>query len=142
MPGVPPARYAYLGPEGTFTEQALRSLPAAAKAELQPCATVTVALDAVRAGEADHAVVPIENSVEGSVPVTLDELATGEPLMITREMTVPVAFSLLARAASRPRTYSGSRPTRTRPRRPGAGGAHLPGAEVVHATSTAHAAFC
>ena len=96
MPGVPPARYAYLGPEGTFTEQALRSLPAAAKAELQPCATVTVALDAVRTGEADGAVVPIENSVEGSVPVTLDELSTGEPLMITREMTVPIAFSLLA----------------------------------------------
>ena len=33
VPGVPPARYAYLGPEGTFTEQALRSLPAAAKAD-------------------------------------------------------------------------------------------------------------
>jgi prephenate dehydratase len=97
VPGVPPARYAYLGPEGTFTEQALRTLPAAAKAELQPCSTVTVALDAVRGGEADGAVVPIENSVEGSVPVTLDELATGEPLMITREMTVPIAFSLLAR---------------------------------------------
>src|ERR1044071_4030086 len=96
MPGVPPARYAYLGPEGTFTEQALRSLPAAAKADLQPCSTVTLALDAVRTGEADGAVVPIENSVEGSVPVTLDELATGEPLMITREMTVPAVFSLLA----------------------------------------------
>jgi prephenate dehydratase len=58
MPGVPPARYAYLGPEGTFTEQALRLLPAAAKAELIPCDTVVVALDAVRAGQADGAVVP------------------------------------------------------------------------------------
>ena len=102
VPGVPPARYAYLGPEGTFTEQALRTLPAAAKADLQPCSTVTVALDAVRSGEADGAVVPIENSVEGSVPVTLDELATGEPLMITREMTVPIAFSLLAPHGVRP----------------------------------------
>ncbi|HEY0773085.1 MAG TPA: prephenate dehydratase domain-containing protein, partial [Nocardioidaceae bacterium] len=45
---MPPARYAYLGPEGTFTEQALRSVPAAARAELLPCATVTLALDAVR----------------------------------------------------------------------------------------------
>jgi prephenate dehydratase len=97
VPGVPPARYAYLGPEGTFTEQALRQLPAAAKADLQPRATVTVALDAVRDGEADGAVVPIENTVEGSVPVTLDDLSSGEPLMITREMTVPVAFSLLVR---------------------------------------------
>jgi prephenate dehydratase len=102
MPGVPPARYAYLGPEGTFTEQALRSLPAAAKGEWIPCETVTLALDAVRGGEADAAVVPIESSVEGSVPVTLDELATGEPLMITREMTVPVAFSLVARPGTRP----------------------------------------
>ncbi len=117
MPGVPPARYAYLGPEGTFTEQALRSLPAAARAELQPCSTVTLALDAVRGGEADGAVVPIENSVEGSVPVTLDELATGEPLMITREMTVPIAFSLLARPGTTPDdSHAGWRPTRT-PRR-------------------------
>ena len=135
MPGVPPARYAYLGPEGTFTEQALRTLPAAAKADLQPCATVTLALDAVRGGEADGAVVPIENSVEGSVPVTLDELATGEPLMITREMTVPIAFSLLAARARRraATTYAGWRPTRTRPRRPGAGArCTCRDAEVVH----------
>src|SRR3954447_20732993 len=90
-------RYAYLGPEGTFTEQALRALPEAASVEPSPCATVTVALDAVRSGTAAAAVVPIENSVEGSVPVTLDERAQGKPLMITREMTVPVAFSLLAR---------------------------------------------
>jgi prephenate dehydratase len=142
MPGVPPARYAYLGPEGTFTEQALRSLPAAAKAELQPCSTVTLALDAVRSGEADGAVVPIENSVEGSVPVTLDELATGERLMITREMTVPIAFSLLARPGVRPEDV---RRVATHPhaaaqtRRWTA--VHLPRAEVVHTSSTAHAAF-
>ena len=48
MPGVPPARYAYLGPEGTFAEAALRTIPAAAKGELQPQPTVTAALDAVR----------------------------------------------------------------------------------------------
>jgi prephenate dehydratase len=142
MPGVPPARYAYLGPEGTFTEQALRSLPAAARAELQPCATVTLALDAVRSGAADGAVVPIENSVEGSVPVTLDELATGEPLMITREMTVPIAFSLLARpgttaeqltrVATHPHAAAQTRHWMAR---------HLPGVEVVLTSSTAQAAF-
>ncbi|HET6625367.1 MAG TPA: prephenate dehydratase [Nocardioidaceae bacterium] len=142
MPGVPPARYAYLGPEGTFTEQALRSISAAAKADLQPCATVTVALDAVRNGEADGAVVPIENSVEGSVPVTLDELATGDPLMITREMTVPIAFSLLAqrgvvaedvrRVATHPHAAAQTRRWVA---------LHLPGAEVVHVSSTAQAAF-
>src|SRR3954454_24503529 len=141
MPGVPPARYAYLGPEGTFTEQALRSLPAAAKSELQPCSTVTLALDAVRTGEADGAVVPIENSVEGSVPVRLDELATGEPLMITREMTVPIAFSLLARAGT---ALDEVRRIATHPHAaapPGAGcPRRVPAAEVVLTTSTAHAA--
>ena len=133
VPGVPPARYAYLGPEGTFTEQALRSLPAAVKADLQPCSTVTVALDAVRGGEADGAVVPIENSVEGSVPVTLDELATGEPLMITREMTVPIAFSLLARPGTDPddvRRVATHPHAAAQTRRWCA--LHLPDAEVVH----------
>jgi prephenate dehydratase len=142
VPGVPPARYAFLGPEGTFTEQALRTLPAAAKADLQPCATVTLALDAVRTGEADGAVVPIENSVEGSVPVTLDELATGEPLMITREMTVPVAFSLLARHGVRPddvRRVATHPHAAAQTRRWVA--LHLPHAETVHTTSTAQAAF-
>ena len=141
MPGVPPARYAYLGPEGTFTEQALRSLPAAAKADLQPCATVTLALDAVRGGEADGAVVPIENSVEGSVPVTLDELATGEPLMITREMTVPIAFSLLARHGVR---LDDVRRVATHPHAAAQTrrwcALHLPRAQVLHTSSTAHAA--
>lgn len=141
-PGVPPARFAYLGPEGTFTEQALRSLPAAAKAELQPCTTVTVALDAVREGEADGAVVPIENSVEGSVPVTLDELATGDPLMITREMTVPIAFSLLAKHGMAPEEV---RRVATHPHAAAQTrrwmALHLPQAELVHTGSTAQAAF-
>jgi prephenate dehydratase len=100
VPGVPPAHYAYLGPEGTFTEAALRTLPAATRAELQPYPTVGGALDAVRAGEADGALVPIENSVEGSVPVTLDELAVGDPLLITREILLPVQFALLARSGT------------------------------------------
>jgi prephenate dehydratase len=141
VPGVPPARYAYLGPEGTFTEQALRSLPAARRADLQPCATVTMALDAVRSGEADAAMVPIENSVEGSVPVTLDELALGEPLMITRETTVPIAFSLLARpgvAAADVRRVATHPHAAAQTRRWCA--LHLPDAEVVHTSSTAHAA--
>src|SRR5919106_5104160 len=97
MPGVPPARFAYLGPAGTFTESALRQIPAAAAGEQIPYNSVLGALDAVRDGEADGAVVPIENSVEGVVPVTVDYLLTGDPLMITREMHVLVDFALLAR---------------------------------------------
>ena len=55
------------------------------------------ALDAARDGEVDAALVPIENSVEGSVSVTLDELANGKRLVIVDEMVIPVRFSLLAR---------------------------------------------
>jgi len=77
MPGVPPARYAYVGPEGTAGEAALRTLPAARTADLQPFATVRDALEAVRDGEADAALVPFETSVGGSVTATLDELAAG-----------------------------------------------------------------
>jgi len=97
MPGLPPQRYAYLGPEGTFCEAALRTLPAADKAEHMPCVSVADALDAVRQGEAGGAVVPLENSVEGSVAETLDELAGGDPLQIVREVLLPVTFALLGR---------------------------------------------
>lgn len=91
------SRYAYLGPEGTFTEAALRTLPEAATRELVPMVSVPAALDAVRSGEAAAALVPIENSVEGGVTATLDELATGAPLMIYREVLLRIAFALLVR---------------------------------------------
>jgi prephenate dehydratase len=97
VPGVPPARYAYLGPEGTFTEAALRTVAAARRGQLISTASVPAALDLVRQGDADAAMVPLENSVEGSVNVTLDELAGGEPLMVTREVLLPVSFALLVR---------------------------------------------
>ena len=98
MPGTPPARYVYLGPEGTFAEQALRTLPMARKARLEPAFSVPEALEAVRAGEADAALVPLENSIGGAEGVTLDELANGAPLVITREVVLPVNFVLGARA--------------------------------------------
>jgi len=100
VPHPLPARYAYLGPEGTFAEQALLTIPVAAHSDLRPHATVTAALDAVRDGSADAALVPLENSVEGSVATTLDELAAGEALMVVREVVLPVSFSLLARAGT------------------------------------------
>ncbi|GAA0679830.1 prephenate dehydratase [Kitasatospora atroaurantiaca] len=90
-------RYTYLGPAGTFTEAALRTLPEAATRELVPLASVPAALDAVRAGEASGAFVPVENSVEGAVTATSDELAAGKPLMIYREVLLPIAFALLVR---------------------------------------------
>ena len=87
-------KYAYLGPAGTFTEAALLKI-AASDDQLIAYANVTAALDAVRKGEANKALVPIENSVEGVVARTLDELASGEPLVITAETTLPVTFSLM-----------------------------------------------
>ncbi|MFF5127520.1 prephenate dehydratase [Streptomyces syringium] len=96
-----PSRYTYLGPEGTFTEAALRTLPEAATRELVPMVSVPTALDAVRNGEAAAALVPIENSVEGGVTATLDELATGAPLMIYREVLLQIAFALLVRPGTR-----------------------------------------
>jgi prephenate dehydratase len=98
MPGVPPTRFVYLGPEGTFSEQALLTVPAAAKGTRAAARSVPEALDAVRAGEADAALVPVENSIGGQVGVTLDELANGSPLVITREVVLPVDFVLASRA--------------------------------------------
>src|SRR2546430_1373203 len=97
MPGVPPTRFVYLGPEGTFSEEALRTIPAAERGTRTPARSVPEALDAVRGGDADAAVVPLENSVGGQVGVTLDELAGGAPLVITREIVLPVRFVLAAR---------------------------------------------
>src|SRR4051794_5444824 len=97
MPGTPPLPYAFLGPAGTFCEAALRTLPAADRAEHLPCVSVADALDAVRRGDAGGAVVPLENSVEGSIAETLDELAGGDPLQIVREVLLPVNFALLVR---------------------------------------------
>lgn len=90
-------RYAYLGPEATFTEAAALRLPKVAGARLEPYPTVHAAVGAVRSGDAAGAVVPLENSVEGSVNATLDELIRGEALHITAEVLLPVTFMLLAR---------------------------------------------
>lgn len=99
---VPPAnprplRLTYLGPPGTFTEAALRTLPESVGAEIEPAPSVVAALEAVRDGRVDAALVPFENSVEGAVPATLDELHSGEPVHIRREVLLPVRFALLGR---------------------------------------------
>ena len=88
--------YAYLGPKGTLTEAALKKITSS-NDSLIPYANVTAALDAVRVGKAHYALVPIENSVEGVVARTLDELATGTPLTIVGEVTLPVSFALMVK---------------------------------------------
>ena len=92
-------KYAYLGPAGTFTQAALLQITNPDDL-LTPYANVTAALDAVRNGECTKALVPIENSVEGVVARTLDELAMGKPLVITAETTLPVSFALMSLPAT------------------------------------------
>jgi prephenate dehydratase len=92
-----PLTYTFLGPEGTFTEAALMQVPDAAQATRIPASNVNAALDKVRNGSADAAMVPIENSVEGGVTATLDAIASGEDLRIIREVLVPISFVLVAR---------------------------------------------
>lgn len=90
-------RFGYLGPRGTFTQMALDAWDGARDREQVPFGSVDAALDALRRGEIDAAMVPIENSVEGGVSATLDALATGDPLIVIGEVLVPVTFVLCAR---------------------------------------------
>lgn len=89
------ARLAYLGPPGTFTEEA--ALRYQASAELAPCASEVAVASAVESGEADEGVLAIENSVEGSVVRTLDILVHETQLVIRRELILPIEHCLIVR---------------------------------------------
>lgn len=143
------ARIAYLGPEGTFTEAALRQITAAglvpgqAPDGFQPCPvdSTSAALDAVRDGAAEFACVPIENSIDGSVTPTLDSLAIGSPLQVFAETTLDVAFSIVVqpgRKAAEVRTLAAFGVAAAQVRQWLA--ANLPGAELRPAYSNADAA--
>ena len=144
------ARIAYLGPEGTFSEAALLQMTAAG---LIPAASATgateplgtdstpAALDAVRDGSADYACVPIENSIDGTVLATLDNLATGTPLQVFAELTLDVEFSIAVRpgtTADQVRTVAAFPVAAAQVRRWLAD--HLSTAEITAAISNAAAA--
>jgi prephenate dehydratase len=91
-------RVAFLGPEGTFTEEALLASPEADQLEPVPEPTVYECVMAVHAREVDQAVVPIENSLEGSVNATLDALVfETEEVTIIGEQVHPIQHCLIAR---------------------------------------------
>lgn len=88
-------RYAFLGPAGTFSEEALLAL-GIEDLEPVPCATIPEVFEAVERGQAEGGVVPIENSVEGSVPATLDALAFDTQLEIQGEIVRDIHHCLIA----------------------------------------------
>lgn len=134
-------KYAYLGPVGTFTEAALIELTKGQDVDRIPAESVTAALTLVRSGQVAGALVPIENSVEGSVSGTVDELSHGELLQIVDEVAIPVEFALLARpgtkltdikkVATHPHAQAQCREWLAK---------NLPGVHVLPAMSTAAAA--
>jgi prephenate dehydratase len=97
MPAGERPRVGYLGPEGTFSEEALLASAATGAVEPTPYATIYDAVLALRAGEVDWAIVPIENSLDGSISVTLDLLAEdAADVEIVAETLLRVRHSLIA----------------------------------------------
>jgi len=135
-------RLGYLGPPGTFSEEALRAQPLAADAELVPFASIHETVMAVDAGGVDRALVPIENSLEGGIPATLDALAVdaadvsivGEAVLVIRNCLMTrddLALDAIAVVVSHPQPLGQcARFLRS----------ELPQAEVRAAASTAEAA--
>lgn len=84
---------AYLGPEATFTHIATASLFGSSGLSPQP--TIPDCIEAVIAGHVAYAVVPIENALEGSVPLTIDYMFQGEELFINAEVSIPIEQHLI-----------------------------------------------
>jgi prephenate dehydratase len=89
-------RVGFLGPHGTFAEEALLTQPDLAAGEAVPFRDVPHVITAVETGEVDLGIVPIENSIEGSITVTLDTLAFDTDLLVQREVDLPVSLNLCA----------------------------------------------
>jgi prephenate dehydratase len=134
-------RVGYFGPEGTFTQEALIADMRGAEPEMIPLPTIYDTVMAVHSGAVERALVPIENSLEGSVNATLDALAMEtEDVTIVGEVVHPIRHCLIARTdlelsaievvVSHPQANAQcARFIRTR----------LPGARVLAGTSTADA---
>jgi prephenate dehydratase len=135
------SRIAFLGPPGTFTEEALLSEPDLAQLELVPVSSLLDVLTATQSGDVDLGFVPIENSIEGTVTATLDTLVFDTDLLIQREIVLDVHLNLLGvpgtrlneitRVVSFPHASAQCR---------GFLAQELPGAEIQAANSTADAA--
>jgi len=130
-----------LGPRGTFAEEALLTQPDLAAAEPVPFRTVPHVITAVERGDADVGLVPLENSIEGTVTITLDTLAFDTDLLIQREVDLPISLHLCAKPGT------GLADIRTIVSHPNPLGqcrawlsTKLPDAELIAANSTADSA--
>ena len=134
-------RIAYLGPAGTFTEQALASQSDLSSAELVPLPKFVDVLDATSTGETDLGFVAIENAIEGTVNITLDALAFDHDLLIQREVVLDIQLNLMARPGTRREDVTAvfSHPVANAQCR-GFLNKELPEAEVKAANSTSEAA--
>ena len=134
-------RVGYLGPDGTVSHEALMSAPGSEAFDLVPQPTLHEAVIAVHDGDVDRALVPIENSLEGSVNPTLDAIAfETEDVVIVGELRRPVHLHLVAAGPLEPGEI---RAVVSHPQASGQCGRFLrnalPGVPVVAARSTADA---
>jgi prephenate dehydratase len=139
MSGKP--RVGYLGPEGTFSEEALLASAHPGAVEPVPLATIYDTVMALRRGDVDWAIVPIENSLEGSISVTLDLLAgEASDVEIVGEALLRIRHSLIAAEAVELEEIE---TVLTHPQVPGQCArflrGELPQAQIVPASSTAEA---
>ena len=100
-PSTDGPRVGFLGPHGTFAEEALLTQGDLAAGEAVPFRDVPHVITAVERGDVDLGIVPIENSIEGSVTVTLDTLAFDTDLLVQREIDLPVSLHLCAPAGTK-----------------------------------------
>ncbi|MBW8825095.1 MAG: prephenate dehydratase [Acidobacteria bacterium] len=134
-------RIGFLGPLGTFTEQALLSQPDLGAMELVPIQPILDVLAATEGGTVDVGFVPIENAIEGTVNETIDSLAFEHDLLIQREVVIGIHLNLMAPAGTALDDIREvvSMPVASAQVR-GWLAKQLPGVKVVAANSTAEAA--
>jgi prephenate dehydratase len=139
--GAAPLRIGFLGPAGTFTEEALLAEPAYAGADIRPLPSLVDVLESVRTGTVDLGFIPLENAIEGTVRDIIDSLVFDFDLRIQREVVLDIHLHLMAapgttladveRVASIPVATAQCRKFLTE---------QLPDAEMVATNSTADAA--
>ena len=100
----------YLGPRGTFSQHVAQVYAKEMRAQLKPYENISALIWAVYQKKIPQAVVPIENSIEGSVNVTLDTLALDVKLKITKEISAPITHNLLAKSENSHITHILSHP--------------------------------